>query len=243
MKRDLIVANWKMFLGDETSQSYLASIKPLLAGLHSDVWFSVPYTVLSSSAALLPSQIGAQNAHWETEGAFTGEISAPMLKAAGATFSLCGHSERRQLFGESPASAAKRAGAILGANLRCIFCVGETFEQYEQGNTFKALEAQLTPLFDLLKGESFRNELIFAYEPVWAIGTNKVPSLDEISKSHTFIKNLAQSKRNINPRVLYGGSVNTQNFAAIRNLKEVDGALVGRASLDPQQFIALVGSL
>jgi triosephosphate isomerase len=210
----IIAGNWKMFHGPEPSA---------LAGL--DAIVAPPFTRLRECVdAGLTTY--AQNVHWELEGAYTGEISAPMLLELGVTGSLVGHSERRQYFGETDQTVALRTRTALVAGLRVIACVGETLEQRERGETEDVLRRQLSVL------EPHPN-LVLAYEPVWAIGTGLTATPEQAEQAHVFIKSLLDAP------VLYGGSVKPDNAATLLGQPAVDGALVGGASLDVDSFKAI----
>ncbi len=210
----IIAGNWKMFHGPEPAA---------LAGL--DAIVCPPYTRLAECVdAGLTTY--AQNVHWEPEGAYTGEISAPMLLALGVRGALVGHSERRQYFGETDETFALRTRAALDAGLHVIACVGETLEQRERDETKDVLRRQLSVL------EPHPN-LVLAYEPVWAIGTGLTATPDQAQDAHEFIKSLLDAP------VLYGGSVKPDNAASLLAQPAVDGALVGGASLDVDSFKAI----
>jgi triosephosphate isomerase len=210
----IIVGNWKMFHGPQPSA---------LAGL--DAIVAPPFTRLRECVdAGLTTY--AQNVHWEPEGAYTGEISAPMLLELGVTGSLVGHSERRQYFGETDQTVALRTRTALAAGLRVIACVGETLEQRERGETEDVLRRQLSVL------EPHPN-LVLAYEPVWAIGTGLTATPEQAEQAHVFIKSL------LDVPILYGGSVKPDNAATLLGQPAVDGALVGGASLDVDSFKAI----
>jgi len=210
----IIAGNWKMFRGPEPSA---------LAGL--DAIVCPPYTRLREcvEAGLMTY---AQNVHWESEGAYTGEISAPMLLELGVAGSLVGHSERRQYFGETDETVAKRTRAALTAGLKVIACVGELRAERESGETENVLRRQLSVL------EPHPN-LVLAYEPVWAIGTGLTATPEMAQEAHAFIKSLLDAP------VLYGGSVKADNAAGLLAQPDVDGALVGGASLDVESFKAI----
>jgi triosephosphate isomerase len=210
----LIAGNWKMFRGPDPEA---------LAGL--DAVVCPPFTRLRDCVdAGLTTY--AQNVHWEPEGAFTGEISAPMLLELGVTGSLVGHSERRQLFGETDDGVARRTAAALEAGLNVIACVGETLEQREADETEDVLRRQVSVLEP-------HERLVIAYEPVWAIGTGKTATPEMAQEAHTFIKSLLDAP------VLYGGSVKPDNAAELLAQPDVDGALIGGASLDVDSFRAI----
>jgi triosephosphate isomerase len=210
----LIVGNWKMFHGPDPAA---------LAGL--DAVVCPPFTLLSScvEAGL---KTYAQNVHWDKEGAYTGEISAPMLLELGVTGSLVGHSERRQYFGERDETVGLRTRAALAAGLQVVACVGETIEERRGGKTQAVLRRQLSVLEP-------HPDLVLAYEPVWAIGTGHTATPEVAQETHAFIKSLLDAP------VLYGGSVKPDNAAALLAQPDIDGALVGGASLDVESFKAL----
>jgi triosephosphate isomerase (TIM) len=210
----LIAGNWKMFRGPDPQS---------LAGL--DAVVCPPFTRLRDCVdAGLTTY--AQNVHWEPEGAFTGEISVPLLLELGVTGSLVGHSERRQYFGETDEGVARRTEAALAAGLHVIACVGETLEQREADETEDVLRRQLSVLEQ-------HERLVIAYEPVWAIGTGRTATPEMAQDAHAFIKSL------LDVPVLYGGSVKPDNAAELLAQPDVDGALVGGASLDVDSFRAI----
>jgi triosephosphate isomerase (TIM) len=210
----LIAGNWKMFRGPDPAA---------LAGLGAVV--CPPFTRLRNCVEAGLTTY-AQNVHWEPEGAYTGEISAPLLLELGVAGSLVGHSERRQNFGETNETVAKRTRAALDAGLRVIACVGETQDQREAGMTEDVLRRQLA----VLKPHP---ELVLAYEPVWAIGTGLTATPEQAQEMHAFIKSLLDAP------VLYGGSVKPDNAAGLLGQPDVDGALVGGASLEVDSFKAI----
>jgi len=214
----IVAGNWKMFDGPDPR-----ALRAALGDLPHVV--APPYTRLRECVdAGLTTY--AQNVHWESEGAFTGEISAPMLQALGVTGAIVGHSERRQFFGETDEGVAKRTRAALAAGLNVIACVGETEAQREAGETEEVLRRQVGVL------EAHPN-LVIAYEPVWAIGTGKTATPEIAQDAHAFIKSL------LDLPVLYGGSVKPDNAAVLLSQPAVDGALVGGASLDIDSFVAI----
>jgi len=186
---------------------------------------------------------GAQNLYFEQEGAFTGEVSADMIKAAGAEYILIGHSERRQYFGETDASVCQKIKATLGSGLKPVFCIGETEEQRDTGKTYFILDKQVS---DGLKGFGLEelSDLVLAYEPVWAIGTGKTASIEQVAQVHQHLRSLLErlfSKDLADgTRILYGGSVKPENVKDIMGIEDVDGALVGGASLDADKFIKII---
>jgi triosephosphate isomerase (TIM) len=218
----LIAGNWKMYKTPSQTAEFCAAFEPP-AGV--DVVVCPPYTSLREAVA---SGLGvyAQNVHWADAGAFTGEVSASMLLELGVQGSIVGHSERRQHFGETDEGTARRAAAALEAGLRVIACVGETEEQREGGETEEVLHGQVSVL-----GE--HEQLVVAYEPVWAIGTGKTATPEQAQQAHAFIKAL------LDVPVLYGGSVKPENAEELLSQADVDGALVGGASLDLESFTAI----
>ena len=227
----LIAGNWKMFKGAHQAREFAAQIRRIpehAPGV--DVVVCPPFVSLDATVEGLGAESGlsvyAQNVHWELEGAFTGEVSAPMLLELGASGAIVGHSERRQYFGETDESVRRRAEAALEAGLRVIACVGETEEERDADETEAVLERQVR---DIPRHEN----LVIAYEPVWAIGTGKTATPEIAQEAHAFVKSLHPSP------VLYGGSVKPDNAAALLSLPDVDGALVGGASLDFPSFDAI----
>jgi triosephosphate isomerase (TIM) len=210
----MIVGNWKMFFGPEPEA---------LVGL--DAVVCPPYTRLAACVET-GLRTFAQNVHWAPEGAFTGEISPPMLLALGVRGSLVGHSERRQYFGETDAGVARRTHAALEAGLEVIACVGETLAQREAGETEDVLRRQVSVL-------EAHPRLVLAYEPVWAIGTGLTATPEQAQEAHAFIRSL------LDVPVLYGGSVKPDNAEGLLSQPDVDGALVGGASLDVDSFRAI----
>ncbi|HXF98923.1 MAG TPA: triose-phosphate isomerase [Gaiellaceae bacterium] len=227
----LIAGNWKMHKGAHEARFYCARIRHLperAAGV--SIVVCPPYVSLAAALEALGARSGvrvyAQNVHWEREGAFTGEVSAPMLLELGVTGALVGHSERRRHFGETDETAARRAAAALEAGLHVIACVGETEDEREGGRTEEVLERQVRAL-------PRHERLVIAYEPVWAIGTGKTATPALAQEAHAFVKSLHPT------RVLYGGSVTPETAPSLLAQPDVDGLLVGGASLDPASFEAI----
>jgi triosephosphate isomerase len=218
----VIAGNWKMFDGPDP-----VALREALGDLPHVV--APPYVHLRACVDAGLTTF-AQNVHWEEEGAFTGEISAPMLTAMGIQGAIVGHSERRQYFGETDLGVARRAHAALQAGLQVIACVGETGEQRDAGDTEVVLRIQVEAVRDLC---GTHDGLVIAYEPVWAIGTGKTATPELAEQAHAFIKSL------LDVPVLYGGSVKPDNAAELLARPSVDGALVGGASLDIDSFVSL----
>jgi triosephosphate isomerase (TIM) len=218
----LIAGNWKMFKGPSETAAFVAAFS---APSGVDVVVCPPYTSLREAVGGGVT-VYAQNVHWEAEGAFTGEISAEMLLELGVDGSIVGHSERRQHFGETDETTARRAKRALEAGLRVIACVGETESEREREETEGVLRRQVSVLPE-------HERLVVAYEPVWAIGTGKTATPDMAQEAHAFIKSVLAAP------VLYGGSVKPENAQELLSQPDVDGALVGGASLDVESFGAI----
>jgi triosephosphate isomerase len=225
----LIAGNWKMFKGSHQAREFATQIRRI-APEGVDVVVCPPYPSLEATLQGLgpdsTTRVFAQNVHWELEGAFTGEVSPPMLAELGVTGAIVGHSERRQLFGETDETVRRRAEAALEAGLHVIACVGETEAEREAGETESVLGRQVSVI-------PRHERLVIAYEPVWAIGTGKTATPEIAQEAHAFVKSLHDAP------VLYGGSVKPENAATLLSLPDVDGALVGGASLDVQSFEAI----
>jgi triosephosphate isomerase (TIM) len=226
----LIAGNWKMYKGPAETAEFCIELKRLLGDLEGvDIAVCPPFTSLAIAVQILAGTeiaVAAQNVHWEQEGPFTGEVSAPMLIELGVYGAIVGHSERRQNFGETDETVAKRTQAALEAGLSVIACVGETEAERESGETEAVLKRQVS----VLEAE---DNLVVAYEPVWAIGTGKTATPEIAQEAHAVIKGL------LDVPVLYGGSVKPDNAAELLALPGVDGALVGGASLDVESFAAI----
>jgi triosephosphate isomerase len=224
----LIAGNWKMYKGPRDAGAFCRALREADLG-EVDVAVCPPYVSLAEAVqALAGTEIGvfAQNCHWEPEGPLTGEISAPMLRELGVYGTIVGHSERRQLFCETDETVARRVEAALGHGLNVIACVGETEAEREAGETEAVLRRQLSVLHE-------DENLVVAYEPVWAIGTGKTATPEIAQEAHAFVKSLLEVP------VLYGGSVKPENAAELAAQPDVDGALVGGASLDLESFAGI----
>ncbi len=226
----LIAGNWKMYKGPVETAEFCVELRRHEADFQGiDVAVCPPFTSLAVAVQVLAGTdiaVAAQNVHWEAEGAFTGEVAAQMLRELGVYGAIVGHSERRQFFGETDEGVAKRARAALDAGLSVIACVGESEAEREAGETQDVLRGQVS----VLEAE---DNLVVAYEPVWAIGTGKTATPEIAQEAHAFIKGL------IDVPVLYGGSVKPDNAAELLGQPDVDGALVGGASLDVESFAAI----
>lgn len=240
----IICGNWKMNLGPQSTRTLVSELIPVANELtNTRCWIAPPFVSISTAVTAATNsklKVGAQNVHWAESGAFTGEISSPMLKEVGAEFVIVGHSERRHIFLESDESVANRLNAALKGSLFAILCVGETEKERNSGETTAILERQIRSAFT---GKSEREiaSIIVAYEPVWAIGTGKVANSTQISEAHLFIRNLLKEfSKLVLPPILYGGSVTPENFKEISAIPEVGGALVGGASLVSEKFTKLL---
>jgi triosephosphate isomerase len=245
----MIVANWKMYKTQAETRTFFAAFKPLVAGAgHCDIVIAPPFTALAAAAdAACGSAIAVcgQDLYWEKEGAWTGEISAGMLAEAGCRFTLVGHSERRHIFGETDDHVHRKLGTALAAGLTPIVCVGETLAQREAGETEHVLRRQFTSACTGLTPAQF-SRILMAYEPVWAIGTGRVATPELAAAAHRLLRHLAADAFSAGHatalRILYGGSVKPENSRGLLAEEEIDGALVGGASLDPQAFAKIVES-
>jgi triosephosphate isomerase (TIM) len=226
----LIAGNWKMYKGPAETAEFCVELRRREADFEGiDVAVCPPFASLAVAVQILAGTdiaVAAQNVHWDAEGAFTGEVSAPMLRELGVYGAIVGHSERRQFFGETDEGVAKRVRGALDAGLSVIACVGETEAEREAGETEDVLRRQVS----VLEAE---DNLVIAYEPVWAIGTGKTATPETAQEAHAFIKSL------LDVPVLYGGSVKPDNAAELLGQPDVDGALVGGASLDVESFAAI----
>ncbi|NOX33929.1 MAG: triose-phosphate isomerase [Deltaproteobacteria bacterium] len=243
----LIAGNWKMYkTGPEAVETAME-----LAGLCSDVrdvevmiaptYLSLP--LVAASIKDTDVKLGAQNLYFEKQGAFTGEVSADMIKAAGAEYVIIGHSERRQYFGETDSLVFKKIKSAIEAGLKPVLCIGETGKQKDEEKTFTVLDKQVS---DGLKGFGLDelDDLVLAYEPVWAIGTGKTADTGQVNEVHQYLRSLLEKLFSKDfshrTRILYGGSVKPENAKDLMGIEDVDGALVGGASLDANKFINII---
>ncbi len=244
-----VIGNWKMYKTARESTDYIEHLLPLIQDCEASIYLSVPYTSIASAAAFAKKTqivIGAQNMNDAREGAFTGEIAGLMLKEAGASFVLLGHSERRQSFGETNALIHRKIIRAFQDDIQPVLCVGETLQERESGKMEDVLREQLTVALEgVPKEEAFR--LIIAYEPVWAIGTNRAATPQMAEEAHAFcrlvLSDLFGKKVSSLISIVYGGSVKVENAAHLARQKNVDGVLVGGASLDPRAFAQIAHSL
>jgi triosephosphate isomerase len=247
MRKKLIAANWKMYKTPEQTREFFREFLPLISGHDRDEIVVCPPDVdlLAGIESAKGSRvaIGGQNVHWKSEGAFTGETSAAMLQALGVTHVIVGHSERRQYFCETDDTVNLRLKAALEAGLTPICCVGEVLEEREAGLTDDVLRRQCVRAFHAVSSKKAA-KLVVAYEPVWAIGTGKTATPELAAEAHAVIRREATEifgeEFASRLRILYGGSVKPDNASALMAQEEIDGALVGGASLDPKSFAAIV---
>jgi len=247
MRKKVLAANWKMYKTPDETQSYFRDFLPLVAGHDRDeIVVCPPYTDVATALEAARGSnvsIGVQNVHWKADGAYTGEISAPMLLCLGVTHVIIGHSERRQYFGETDDTVNLRLKTALESGLSSICCVGEVLQEREAGLTDDVLRRQCVRAFHAISAKKAA-KLIVAYEPVWAIGTGKTATPEMAAAAHAVIRSEATEVFGEEfagqLRILYGGSVKPDNAASLMSQEEIDGALVGGASLDPKSFSAIV---
>jgi triosephosphate isomerase len=246
-RKKLIAANWKMYKNPAQTKDFFREFLPLVSAHDRDeIVVCPPYVDLHAaieSAKGSKVAVGAQNVYWKEEGAFTGEISPAMLVAAGCTHVIIGHSERRQYFGETDDTVNLKLKAVVASGLTPIVCVGEVLEEREAGLTEDVLRRQCMRAFSALSAKKAAR-LVVAYEPVWAIGTGKTATPEMASDAHLLIRGEAAKafgdEFGAGLRILYGGSVKPENAKALMSQDEIDGALVGGASLDAKSFAAIV---
>ncbi len=247
MRRPVIAGNWKMYKTRADTRAFFDAFKPLSAGSkHCDIIVAPPFSAIAAAveaAQATEIAIAAQDMYWEREGAFTGEISARMLVDAGCRTVIVGHSERRQYFGETDAWVHRKTKAALEAGLIPIVCVGEMLAERDANRTEEVLKRQFDGALAALTPAEF-SRILLAYEPVWAIGTGRTATPDMAAEAHRHLRNLAAARFTVEQasalRILYGGSVKPENIKGLMAEWEIDGALVGGASLDPKSFAAIV---
>ena len=248
LRKVVIAGNWKMNKTPAEAKELISAIAPLVKDAGCDVVACTPFVDLASAqeaAAGTNIQIGAENCHWEKSGAYTGEISAEMLSSMGVNIVIIGHSERRQYFGETDVTVQKRVRAALDAGLTVILCVGETLEQREQGITSELVSMQTKIALGGVSEEELKR-IIIAYEPVWAIGTGKTATAQQANEvCHTIrecIASVYSQAAADGITIQYGGSMNAGNAAELLAQPDVDGGLIGGASLKPQDFATIVAA-
>jgi triosephosphate isomerase (TIM) len=241
----IFAANWKMNHGPAEAREFAKKFLSLTSPVEGrSLWFYPPVVSLPALSQAMQGRtdvrVGAQNTHWELKGAFTGEVSIPMVMEAGARVVLAGHSERRHLFGETDEQVAKKARAALAAGITPMVCVGETLAERDGGRTEQVIVRQLGALLAILDPVEW-SRVVLAYEPVWAIGTGKNATPDDAAQIHELIR-MDLGRNGVSGRVpiLYGGSVNAENVALLLTRPQIDGVLVGGASLDAAGWAALI---
>jgi len=247
MIRPLITGNWKMFKTPRESLDFVGRLKEALSDIRElDVVIAPPFTSLYPVGVALKGSgihLAAQNLYDKTEGAYTGEISARMLIDVGCAYVIVGHSERRTLFGEKDKMINGKLKMAIQSGLKPIFCIGETLAEREAGKTFTIIEQQIKEGLNQLSADDI-GEILVAYEPVWAIGTGKTAAPEQAQEAHAFIRGVIagdyQEELADNLPILYGGSVSTDNIAKLMAQRDINGALVGGASLDVETFVRIV---
>ena len=249
MRRKVIAGNWKMNMLPNEAINFIEELTPLVSDTKNEVILCVPYTDLFYSLLNVQGtniKIGAQNMHWEEKGAYTGEVSAQMLKSIGVEYVIIGHSERRQYFAETDETVNKKVKSALLNNLKPIVCVGETLEQKENGKTIEIITNQIAKALEGLTRSNLSN-IIVAYEPIWAIGTGKTATAEDannvIKSIRKQVEDLYGSDVAENIIIQYGGSVKSANAEDLLNTSDRDGALVGGASLDAEEFAQIVNKV
>jgi triosephosphate isomerase len=246
-RQPVLAGNWKMFKTTAETVEFFGGFKPLVEdATHCEIVIAPPFPALSAAVDAVRGtniKIGAQNLYWKDEGAFTGEVSGPMIAATGCTHVIVGHSERRQYFGETDETVNKRVSSALGAGLTPIVCVGESLEDREQERTESVLARQFEGAMASLTERDF-SRIILAYEPVWAIGTGRTATPEIAGDAHRFLRHRSAHQFGEDAserlRILYGGSVKPSNVRELMARPEIDGALVGGASLEPESMAAIV---
>jgi triosephosphate isomerase (TIM) len=247
MRTPFIAGNWKMFKTVADTVKYVKEFRGLVKDVQGvEIVIAPPFTAIHAAAEAARNSnvaIAAQDMFWEREGAFTGQVSAPMLQEAGAEYVIIGHSERRTLFGETDATVNRKLAAAIAAGLAPIACIGETLDQRERNETFDVLDRQIKHGLDGLSSEQV-GQLVIAYEPVWAIGTGRNATPAQAAEAHAHIRK--RLRQWFSPdaaelcHVIYGGSVKADNIRELVSQPDVDGALVGGASLDVRGFVEIV---
>lgn len=249
MRTPVIAGNWKLYKSAHEASQFLHELAPLIKESRSaEIVVCPPFVALPAAIASARGtsiEVGAQDVFWLKEGAYTGEVSAPMLLAIGCQWVIIGHSERREYFGETDETVFKKTQAALESGLKPIVCVGERLDERESGQTESVLDAQFTGGLAGLAPEQFAR-VVIAYEPVWAIGTGRTATPEMAAEAHAFLRARIRVRYGSDAadacRILYGGSVKPDNATALLAQTEVDGALVGGASLDAKSFAAIVNA-
>ena len=246
-RKPLIAGNWKMHLTQDEARNLAQAVVEASRDLDDrEVMIAPPFTALAATSGVVEGSgviLAGQNVAWEKQGAFTGEISATMLRDTGCTMAIVGHSERRHIFGEDDAMVNRRVRGAIAGELRAVLCVGETLDQREAGETLSVLESQVSQGLAGVSAEEAA-QVVVAYEPVWAIGTGKTASTQQAQEAHAFIRELLERmyEKSVadHLRILYGGSVNPDNVDKLMAQPDIDGALVGGAALKADSFKRII---
>ena len=243
MRRNIIAGNWKMNMLPNEAISFIEEIEPMVKDTKNEVIICVPFTdffYANNMAQGTNIQVGVQNMHYEDKGAYTGEISAPMLKSVNCKYVIIGHSERRQYFNETDETVNKKVKKALEYGLTPIVCVGETLEEKEAGKTIEIITSQIEKGLVDLKSSDL-DKIVIAYEPIWAIGTGKTATSEDAQNAIKAIREKIKSLFNTDDiSILYGGSVKGSNAKELFAMKDIDGGLVGGASLEAKSFVEIV---
>jgi triosephosphate isomerase len=247
MRRPMIAGNWKMFKTVPETRAFFDGLIPLTQNVeHCDIVVAPPFTALSAATEEVDGtriSISAQDVYWTAEGAFTGEVSVRMLTDVGCQYVIIGHSERRQYFAESDETVAKKVQAALGGGLTVIVCVGETIDERDAGQASAVVRREVSHAIGHLTVADL-SRIIIAYEPIWAVGTGRTATPETADEMHAEIRKILhdmyRAEAAAEMRILYGGSVKPDNISALMKKENIDGALVGGASLDPVSFAAII---
>jgi triosephosphate isomerase len=244
MRKTIVAGNWKMNASKDSVDNLIKDLLTGMDGITSEVLVCAPFPYLAQVELLIQGSkvmLGAQNLNTNSSGAYTGEVSADMIKDFGARHVIVGHSERRSLYGETSAMVAEKTKAALNAGLTPLLCIGESIEQRDSGNTEAVIEKQLSVVIELVGIEAF-NQIIIAYEPVWAIGTGVTATPEQAQEAHLFIRSLlAKNDESIAQKtpILYGGSMNASNASELISCADIDGGLIGGAALKAEDFLQI----
>ena len=244
MRKTIVAGNWKMNASKDSVDNLIKDLLTGMDGITSEVLVCAPFPYLAQVELLIQGSkvmLGAQNLNTNSSGAYTGEVSADMIKDFGALHVIVGHSERRSLYGETSAMVAEKTKAALNAGLTPLLCIGESIEQRDSGNTEAVIEKQLSAIIELVGIEAF-NQIIIAYEPVWAIGTGVTATPEQAQEAHLFIRNLlAKNDESVAQKtpILYGGSMNASNASELISCADIDGGLIGGAALKAEDFLQI----
>tara|TARA_B100001094_G_scaffold292037_1_gene310856 strand:+ start:793 stop:1539 length:747 start_codon:yes stop_codon:yes gene_type:complete len=244
MRKTIVAGNWKMNASKDSVDNLIKDLLTGMDGITSEVLVCAPFPYLAQVELLIQGSkvmLGAQNLNTNASGAYTGEVSADMIKDFGARHVIVGHSERRSLYGETSAMVAEKTKAALNAGLTPLLCIGESLEQRDSGNTEAVIEKQLSAVIELVGIEAF-NQIIIAYEPVWAIGTGVTATPEQAQEAHLFIRSLlAKNDESVAQKtpILYGGSMNASNASELISCADIDGGLIGGAALKAEDFLQI----